>query len=108
MQVDNQKAIRAEDRAAPNITANAWFYFEFLVSMFLKREDLVPWAEQSAARRFARRMVEHPWFSRIVMALVFVNNVIMAMYHADMSTGFAKFLEVCCSIVSFVCSAKLC
>ena len=94
LQVDNQKAILAKDRAAPNITANARFYFEFLVSMFLKREDLVPWAEQSYPRRVARRITEDVWFNRFIMAIVLVNIVIMAMYHANMSDAFADALEV--------------
>ena len=62
--------------------------------MLLKREDLVPWAEQSRMRRLARRLVEDNWFQRFVMTIVFVNIVVMAMYHADMSYGFAKGLEV--------------
>ncbi|DBA98838.1 TPA: mitochondrial thiamine pyrophosphate transporter [Trebouxia sp. C0004] len=93
LHVDNQKAILARDRAAPNISANVRFYSEFLVSMLLKREDLVPWAEQSYARRVARRIVDHTWFNRFVMSIVLVNMVIMAMYHADMSDGFANALE---------------
>ena len=99
LQVDNQKAVLARDRAVPNITANVWFYVQFLVSMFLKREDLVPWAEQSAGRKVARRIMEDKWFNRFVMTIVFVNIVAMAMYHADMSHGFAATLEVrplCC------------
>ena len=94
LQVTNQKAILARDRAAPNITANVAFYFQFLVSMFLKREDLVPWAEQPFPRRVARRVTDDPWFNRFVMFIVMVNIVIMAMYHADMSTGLATALEV--------------
>ena len=94
LQVDNQKAILARDRAAPNITANVWFYVQFLVSMLLKREDLVPWAEQSTGRRLARRIIEDAWFNRFVMTIVFVNIMAMAMYHADMSHGFATALEV--------------
>ena len=93
-QVDNQKAILAKDRAAPNITANVRFYFEFLVSMFLKREDLVPRAEQSWLRRVARSITEDVWFNRLVMSIVLVNIVIMAMYHANMSDAFADALEV--------------
>ena len=94
LQVDNQNAILARDRAVPNITANVWFYAQFLVSMLLKREDLVPWAEQSSSRRLARRIIEDKWFNRFVMTLVFVNIVAMTMYHADMSHGFATALEV--------------
>lgn len=94
MQVDNQKEILARDRAAPNITANVRFYFEFLISMLLKREDLVPWAEQSYLRRVARRIIEDTWFNRFVMSIVLVNIVIMAMYHANMSDAFATALEV--------------
>ena len=107
MQVDNQKAILARDRAAPNITANVWFYAQFLVSMLLKREDLVPWADQSASRRLARRIIEDKWFNRFVMTIVFVNIVVMAMYHADMSHGFAATLEVgpTCYCHSFLSSA---
>lgn len=96
--MDNQKAILARDRAAPNVTANFWFYLQFLVSMFLKREDLVPWAEQSARQRLARRIIEDPWFNRFVMTIVFINVIAMAMYHADMSPGFAKALEVRLSV----------
>ncbi len=62
--------------------------------MLLKREDLVPWAEQSYPRRVARRIVDDIWFNRFVMSIVLVNIVIMAMYHADMSDGFANALEV--------------
>ena len=65
-----------------------------MISMFLKREDLVPWAEQPYPRRVARRIAEDPWFNRFVMFIVMVNIVIMTMYHADMSTSFAKALEV--------------
>ena len=97
VQVTNQKAILARDRAAPNITANVTFYFQFMISMFLKREDLVPWAEQPYPRRVARRIVEDSWFNRFVMFIVMVNIVIMTMYHADMSTSFAKALEASCS-----------
>ena len=93
-QVDNQKAILAKDRAAPNITANVVFYFSFLVSMLLKREDLVPWAEQTRLRRAARRLIEDVWFNRFVMSIVMVNILVMGMYHADMTPTFAKVLEV--------------
>ncbi|KAA6415257.1 MAG: voltage-gated ion channel superfamily [Trebouxia sp. A1-2] len=93
LHVDSQKAILARDRAAPNMSANVRFYIEFLVSMLLKREDLVPWAEQSYPRRVARRIVDDPWFNRFVMSIVLVNIVIMALYHADMSDGFADALE---------------
>ena len=105
LQVDNQKAVLARDRAAPNITANVWFYVQFLVSMLLKREDLVPWADQSAGRRLARRVIEDKWFNRFVMTIVFVNIVAMAMYHAEMSHAFAATLEVipscCCLSISY-------
>ena len=94
LQVDNQKAVLARDRAAPNITANVWFYVQFVVSMLLKREDLVPWADQSAGRRLARRIIEDKWFNRFVMTIVFVNIIAMALYHAEMSHGFAAALEV--------------
>ncbi|KAL0023530.1 hypothetical protein WJX79_008642 [Trebouxia sp. C0005] len=93
LHVDSQKAILARDRAAPNMSANVRFYIEFLVSMLLKREDLMPWAEQSYPRRVARRVVDDPWFNRFVMSIVLVNIVIMALYHADMSDGFADALE---------------
>ena len=109
--MDNQEAILARDRAAPNITANVWFYVQFLVSMMLKREDLVPWAEQHAGRRLARRIIEDKWFNRFVMTIVFVNIVAMAMYHADMSHGFATTLEVspppCCLIISILCPSAV-
>ena len=92
--MDNQKDILAKDRAAPNITANVAFYFQFLVSMLLKREDLVPWAEQPYLRKVARTIIENTWFNRFVMSIVMTNIVIMGMYHANMSTGFAEALEV--------------
>ena len=67
--------------------------------MLLKREDLVPWAEQSYPRRVARRIVDDTWFNRFVMSIVLVNIVIMAMYHADMSDGFASALEVTAALL---------
>lgn len=103
--MENQNAILARDRAVPNITANVWFYAQFLVSMLLKREDLVPWADQSRARRLARRIIEDKWFNRFVMTMVFVNIVAMTMYHADMSRGFSTALEVshAITIVAKIC-----
>ncbi len=68
--------------------------------MLLKREDLVPWAEQSYPRRVARRIVDDTWFNRFVMLILLVNIVIMAMYHADMSDGFASALEVRAALLS--------
>ncbi len=75
--------------------------------MLLKREDLVPWAEQSYPRRVARRIVDDPWFNRFVMSIVLVNIVIMAMYHADMSDGFASALEVRAALLSLMCRWKM-
>jgi hypothetical protein len=75
--------------------------------MLLKREDLVPWAEQSYPRRVARRIVEDPWFNRFVMSIVLVNIVIMAMYHADMSDGFANALEVRTALLPIMYNLKI-
>ena len=72
--------------------------------MLLKREDLVPWAEQSYLRRVARRIVDDTWFNRFVMSIVLVNIVIMAMYHADMSDGFASALEVRAALLPLPCT----
>ena len=94
MQVDNQKAVLASDRAKPNVTANIRFYFEFVTSMFLKREDLVPWDELKWHRKLTRQIICHPWFNRFIISIVLVNRVILSLYHYNMSTAFANTLEV--------------
>lgn len=94
VQVDNQKAVLASDRAKPNVTANLRFYFEFVTSMFLKREDLVPWDDLKWYRKLTRQIISHPWFNRFIITIVLVNCVIMSMYHYNMSTTFGNSLEV--------------
>ena len=110
--MDNQKAVLASDRAKPNVTANVRFYFEFITSMFLKREDLVPWDELRWHRKLTRQVIAHPWFNRFIISIVLVNCVVMSLYHYNMSTTFAKTLEVSFSVAVFVpittCCAVLC
>ena len=109
MQVDNQKAVLASDRAKPNVTANVRFYFEFITSMFLKREDLVPWDELRWHRKLTRQIIAHPWFNRFIISIVLVNCVVMSLYHYNMSTTFANTLEVSFSVAVLVptCCAVL-
>ena len=94
VQVDNQKAVLATDQSKPNVTASLKFYFAYVTSMFLKREDLVPWEELKWYRKLTRQIVSHPWFNRFIITIVLVNCVIMSMYHYDMSTTFGNTLEV--------------
>lgn len=108
--MDNQKAVLASDRAKPNVTANVRFYFEFITSMFLKREDLVPWDELRWHRKLTRQIIAHPWFNRFIISIVLVNCVVMSLYHYNMSTTFANTLEVSFSVAvqpAVLCCAVL-